>query len=332
MDASDIKILDEEPEVTIFDNSDVQKLTMPLSDIRTERDLERWRQHNVEVASYLADFLRHNMFEEGTHTRDLFLHGKSALPEEVRESMELWDGIRTEERGHTDFNLDLEVPESEDLNIEVFDENHPRVKSLMSMERGEELNTDVINWVADYLGVPLIINYTAENVRATGIGGHAQALARTPYRLEDGSWGYDVVDPMALKPTIGIRLNAQTREDAFRELGNYMGSNAIGSHLLENRVDFNLLDKLTGTPAYDLLLGAGTSRLQERDIVNCQFMSLLIQSYLWAYYGSFYDFTKGTLPNISIGEIVKKRFMEVFNVSLKEMFDVMSSVHPFRKE
>lgn len=329
MSPNNPEIIVEENEISISSGSDMSKLSMSLDEIRSQSDLELWREHNVEVAAYLAKYLREEFFSEGSKARDLFLSSKSPLPPEILESVQLYDGIKIDEqKKDASFSIDMDGGE-DDLNITMYDRNHPRVRALDSVSRNEELNTEVVHWVADYLGVPLAINYTSENAMATGIGGHAQALARTPYQLENGSWVYDIVDPMALKPTIGLSLKARNREEAFQELGKHISTNVIGNHLLENRVDFNLLEKLSGTQAYDLILNAGISRLQERDNVNCQFMSLLIQAYLWAYPGSFHDHTGGVFPGVSISDVVEKRFGEVFAVSIKQIFDVMNSVKPF---
>ncbi len=324
-DIDEIKIIETESNPW-----DLQKLTMPLSEVRSASDIERWREHNVEVASYLANYIRHTFFEEGSIGRKSFLSSASPVPKEILQGMELWDSISMASKSEPSFSLDFEEEEGdENIAIEIYDENHPRVQNIKSMERNEELDTEAVHWIADYLGVPLMINYTSKESIRSGQGGHAQAIVRTPYESEDGHWAYDVMDPMSSQTVVRISLEARSREEAFQEISGHVSSNVIGSHLLENRVDINLLEKLTGTPAYDLLISGGISKLQERDVVNCQFMSLLIQAYLWGYYGSFYDFTKGTIPGVSIGEIVNKRFGEVFNVSIKEIFDVMNSVPSF---
>ncbi|MBI2356998.1 hypothetical protein HYV12_03055 [Candidatus Dojkabacteria bacterium] len=330
----DVKILnqhEDEELVQIFPKWDTKRFAMSLDEIRSQEDLETWRQHNVEVASYLADIVRNKMFEEGTPAREDFIRGNFPIPKDLKDGLDIWDSISLEIDREEDVHLIFDEELTNDgLNITVYDENHPRVKMLKSLVDGEEIPAEIVNWIADDLGIPMVIHYTAPNAVSTGIGGHAQALARTPYYHEDGYYAYDVVDPMQLKPIIGIKLEAIDLDSAYKELGRKMYSNRIGGHLLDNRAEFNLLEKLSGTPAYDLILNSGTSRLQENDYVNCQFMSLLIQAYLWSYYGSLHDFTQGKIPNVSIGNVIYRRFSEVFNVSLKQLFDVMQKIPQFQ--
>lgn len=330
----DVTILDRESDedlVNILPKWDEKRLSMPLEAIKSQDDLETWRKHNVEVASYLADMVRNQMFEEGTPARKEFIEGKFPIPEDLKEGLDIWDSVNLDVGKEADFHLTLDEEEvDEELDITVYDENHPRVKMLKALKDGEEMPAEIVSWIADDLGVPLVIHYTAPNAISTGVGGHAQALVRTPYYHKDGYYAYDVVDPMQLKPIIGIKLNAVDLDSAYKELGRKMYSNRIGGHLLDNRAEFNLLEELSGTPAYDLILNSGTARLQEKDYTNCQFMSLLIQAYLWSYYGQLYDFTQGRIPNVSIGDVIYRRFLDVFNVTLKHLFDVMEKVPQFQ--
>ncbi|MCK9368788.1 hypothetical protein M0R04_02305 [Candidatus Dojkabacteria bacterium] len=301
---------------------DQEKFAMPLSGIRSIRDLEKWREHNVEVAAYLGNFVRTDIFDYGTKAREMFIQGNYDLPPEIFEWMNTVESIKINPKGGSDFVIsDLEP--SDELPIQVYDENHPRARMLKSLVNGEEIPSEVVLWLADYLGVPMMINYTAPEGLSSGMGGHAQALVRTPYQNETGEWIYDVIDPMRLSPVIGVRLSANSQEEAFQQLSKSMIASNIADHLIKHRVEFNLLEKISGTEAYDLLLKSGVSKIQEKDYINCQFYSLLIQSYLWAFYRSINDFSKGAMGEINLGNVIYNRFEEVFNVSIKELFEIM---------
>jgi hypothetical protein len=325
---SDDVIIDEDNDVGITISTpgqiliDQERFAMPLSGISSIRDLEKWREHNVEVAAYLGNFVRKDIFDYGTKAREMFIQGNYDLPPKIFEWMNMIESVKLDPREEPDFSIDM-AP-SDELQIQVYDENHPRARMLKNLVNGEEIPSEVVLWLADYLGVPMMINYTAPEGLSSGMGGHAQALVRTPYQNETGEWVYDVIDPMRLSPIIGVRLSANSKEEAFQQMSKSMIASNIADHLIKHRVEFNLLEKISGTEAYDLLLKSGVSKIQEKDFINCQFYSLLIQSYLWAFYRSINDFSKGAMGEINLGNVIYSRFEKVFNVSIKELFEIMN--------
>ena len=113
----DIRIVHDPDEIKILDDSpkpDTELLSMRLDQIRSETDLRRWRGHNVAAALYIANFIRKELFAEGTPARDLFLSGNAEIPNEMQEAMTTWDqvtvatGIDQQEDKSVEFSIDLE--------------------------------------------------------------------------------------------------------------------------------------------------------------------------------------------------------------------------------
>jgi hypothetical protein len=312
---------------TSVEHTYAKTLEMSLTDISTPEDINLWRNHNHAVAEYLANFVRQEMFAPGTQLRNDYLNGIDHTPEEIKNAIKVVGTIKIDE---------ARLPARESINIDLrelggnepADITHSPLEQLQALANNEEMHTQIIHYLADMLGVPMVNIYTGN--LEYGHGGHAMALIRAPYQENHSSWVFDVMDPLSLVPTLGIPLKAHSREDAFAELGSIGRGNTIGIHYLEEKVDFNLFERIGPSgieQLFEVLRQAGVAKLQENEYVNCQFMSLLIQAYLWRYYGSTSQKQDaGGLANIPLGDIINQQFEQYFNASIKSTFDIISQV------
>lgn len=314
-------------------NYDADSLRMSLSDIQSAEDINKWRAHNHDAAEYIAHLIRHGLFEEGSPLREDFLNGRWRVPDEIKNAIEIVDGVRiVDESSLENVNLltnELMRIDNVDMDgSQAMDFGQSRADQLRELESDQEIHTDLLQFLADTLGVPMVNIFTGGVTE--GRGGHAMALIRTPYQDALGQWVYDVMDPMTLDPKVGLPLqDAYDKESAFIALGNIERGNAIGLHFIHERVEYDLFGQIGDgkDSLFEIIRQAGVAKLQEGESVNCQLMSLLIQAYLWCFYGSIHlEQDAGGLAGIPLGDIIKSQFLSLFNVSIKNLFDVIQKV------